>query len=96
MISVSTTDHNGCPNFEAVLHIVKCIPILEQIPDSFGTKCYVQMISCIIDSFLDKKLHRVNHLSCFVIMIEEMSVDTCKDKKRSNMQEIGDGCYSIG
>ena len=40
--------------FDAVLHIMKAAHLLDQISGSAATKCYVEMIQSITDSYLDK------------------------------------------
>ena len=37
-------------------------PLLQQIPGSYGTKCYVEIIKNIVDSYLGKSLDVVSRL----------------------------------
>ena len=41
-------------NFNAVLHIVKASHLLDKLKDANATKCYIELIGCIVDSYLDK------------------------------------------
>ena len=49
-------------NFDAVQHIINACHLLQQIPGSFGTKCYVEIIKNVVDSYLDKSLDLVSRL----------------------------------
>jgi len=57
-------DHQDRQNFEAVNRIISSnvLGLLDSFPDAKGTKCYLQMVKSIVDSYLDKQLsplHRV-------------------------------------
>ena len=43
-------------NFDAVLHIVNEAHLLDRITGATATKCYIELIQNIIDSYLDKSL----------------------------------------
>ena len=49
-------------NFDAVQHIMNACHLLQQIPGSLGTKCYVEIIKNVVDSYLDKSLDTVSRL----------------------------------
>lgn len=51
-------DHKDKQNFDAVLHLTSksVLTLLSQIPDAKGTSAYLEVIQCIVDSFLDRKL----------------------------------------
>jgi hypothetical protein len=53
-------NHKDKQNFEAVLRIISASHLVDKIPDAIGTKCYIEVIQCAIDSYLDKGL---DHLS---------------------------------
>lgn len=55
-------NHKDRQNFDAVQHIINACPLLQQIPGSFGTKCYVEIIKNVVDSYLDKSLNVVSRL----------------------------------
>ena len=50
-------NHKDKQNFDAVLHITsKSVEnLLTKIPDATGTSAYLEVIRCVVDSFLDKK-----------------------------------------
>jgi hypothetical protein len=50
-------DHKDKQNFAAVEHLIKASTLLDNIPDAVGTKCYLNLISCAINSYLDKSYH---------------------------------------
>ena len=43
-------------NFQAVVNITNAGELLSHVPQSNGTKCYINLIKCVIDSYLDKAL----------------------------------------
>ena len=51
-------DHQDQQNFEAVSRITSTnvLALLDTLPDSKGTKFYLQVIKSIVDSFIDKHL----------------------------------------
>ena len=51
--------HKDRQNFDAVLHIVNASHLLDKIKDASATKIYIELIGCIVDSFLDKSLDPV-------------------------------------
>lgn len=53
-------DHKDKQNFNAVLNIIRASP-LEKILVAVGTKHYIDMIQCVVDSYLSKEL---DLLSC--------------------------------
>ena len=56
-------NHKDKQNFDAVLNIVKAASILDKIPDSLGTKCYLEVIQCVVDSYLDKSLSPLERIN---------------------------------
>lgn len=49
-------NHKDKQNFVAVLHIMNSCHLLKTIPEAKGTSVYVEMMKCIVDSYLDKSL----------------------------------------
>jgi len=45
-------DHRDKQNFDTVLRIMKAVSFLDSIPDAVGTKCYVEIMRCVMQSFL--------------------------------------------
>ena len=54
--------HKDRQNFNAVLHIVKASHLLDKLKDANATKCYIELIVCIVDSYLDKSLDVVKRV----------------------------------
>ena len=48
-------DHKDKQNYSAVLNIIRAAPLLQEIPDAVATKQFVDVIQCVVDSYLDKK-----------------------------------------
>ena len=46
-------DYKDKQNFDAVLHIIRSLPCLDQLPDAAGTKQYIILMQCVIDSYLN-------------------------------------------
>jgi len=44
-------------NYDAVLHIINTCPLLDNISGANATKCYVEIIKNIVDSYEDKNLN---------------------------------------
>ena len=61
-LRVKDLNHKDRQNFDAVQHIINACPLLQQISGSFGTKCYVEIIKNVVDSYLDKSLDVVSRL----------------------------------
>ena len=57
-------NHKDKQNFDAVLHLSSesVLELLAVIPDAKGTKAYLEVIQCVIASFLDKKVDSVSRL----------------------------------
>ena len=49
-------------NYDAVLHMISACPLLENIPGAFGTKCYVEIIQNVVDSYEDKSLGCISRI----------------------------------
>ena len=51
-------NHKDKQNYEAVLRMTSesVFRLLNQIPDAKGTVAYLQVLRCVIDSYLDKSL----------------------------------------
>lgn len=45
-----------------MLHIVKASHLLDKLKDANATKCYIELIGCIVDSYLDKSLDAVKRV----------------------------------
>ena len=54
--------------------------LLDKIPDAAGTKCYIEVIQCIVDSYLDKSLDPATRIEkiwvCCVLSKVLATVDT--------------------
>jgi len=55
-------NHKDKQNFDAVLHIMNSCHLLKAIPKAEGTSVYVEMMKCIVDSYLDKSLSPLNRI----------------------------------
>ena len=55
-------DHKDRQNFDAVLHIMKAAPLLDQINGSAATKCYLEIMQSITNSYLDKTLNPLERI----------------------------------
>ena len=49
-------NHRDKQNFQAVINITSAAHLLSKIPDADATKCYVELIQCVMNSYLDKSL----------------------------------------
>ena len=49
-------NHKDKQNFQAVVNIVSAAHLLSNIPEADATKCYVELIQCVMDSYMDKSL----------------------------------------
>ena len=49
-------NHKDRQNYDAVLHIINAAHLLAKIDGAGATKCYIELIQNIIDSYLDKSL----------------------------------------
>ena len=54
--------HKDRQNFNTVLHIVKASHLLDKLKDANATKCYIELIGCIVESYLDKSLDAVKRI----------------------------------
>ena len=52
-------DYKDKQNYDAVLHIIRVSGLLSNIPDAAGTKCYVEVMQCVVESYLNKSLDPV-------------------------------------
>ena len=55
-------DHKDKQNYDAVLHIIRSLPSLDQLPDAAATKQFIILIQTITDSYLDKGLHPLTRI----------------------------------
>ena len=55
-LRLKDVNHKDKQNFQAVVNITNAGDLLLHIPQSSGTKCYISLIKCVIDSYLDKAL----------------------------------------
>ena len=55
-------NHKDKQNFDAVLHIMNSCHLLKTIPEAEGTSVYVEMMKCIMDSYLDKSLRPLDRI----------------------------------
>ena len=49
-------NHKDGQNFDAVMHIINAAHLLDRITGAAATKCYIELIQNITDSYLDKSL----------------------------------------
>ena len=49
-------DYKDKQNYDAVLHMIRASELLNNIPDATGTKCYTELMECVVDSYLNKSL----------------------------------------
>ena len=49
-------DHKDKQNFNAVLNIIRASPLLDEIPDAVATREYINVMQCVMDSYLNKSL----------------------------------------
>ena len=54
--------HKDKQNFDAVLHIMNSCHLLKTIPEAKGTAVYVEMMKCVVDSYLDKSLSPLDRI----------------------------------
>ena len=65
-------DHKDRQNFQAVINITSAGHLLSEIPQADATKCYIDLIKNVIDSYLDKSLDpigRLEKLWCVVFFL---------------------------
>ena len=43
-------------NFDAIMNIIRAAPHLENIPEAAGTRQFIEIIQCVVDSYMDKSL----------------------------------------
>ena len=55
-------NHHDKQNYDAVLHIINACPLLDKIPGAFATKCYVELIQNVVDSYEDKSLDCISRI----------------------------------
>ena len=58
-------DHQDRQNFDVVVRVTSqnVITLLDEIPDSKGTKYYLQVTKSIVESFLNKELDPITHIN---------------------------------
>ena len=49
-------DHRDKQNFDAVGQLIKASYLLDELPDAVGTRCYINVMKSVVDSYLDKSL----------------------------------------
>ena len=49
-------NHKDKQNFDAVLNIIKVASVLKKVPDAVGTQVYIELMECVVDSYLSKPL----------------------------------------
>ena len=55
-------NHHDRQNYDAVLHIINACPLLREIPGACATKCYVEIIQNVVDSYEDKSLDCISRI----------------------------------
>ena len=65
-------DHRDSQNYDAVLHITsQCvIMLLLQIPEAKDTSAFLNVVQCVIDSYLDRTLDCLMRIekACFAVV----------------------------
>ena len=56
------------------LSIVKADSILDKIRDSLGTKCYLKVIQCVVDTCLNKSLSLLQNMVCCIFLMAVATV----------------------
>ena len=73
-------NHKNKQNFDAVLHIISGSHLLENISDAAGTKVYVTVMECIVETYLNKCLDPIQRIEkmWFAVIFPEIleAVDT--------------------
>ena len=49
-------NHKEKQNFDVVLNIIKVASVLKKIPDTVGSQVYIELMECVVDSYLSKPL----------------------------------------
>ena len=50
-------DYKDKQNFDADLHIIcRASQLLDNIADAVGTNCYIEVMQCVVDCYLDKSI----------------------------------------
>ena len=55
-------NHKDRQNFQVVTNITSAAHLLSKIPGASATKCYVGLIQCVMDGYLDKSLHPLDRI----------------------------------
>jgi len=53
-------------NYDAVLHIINTCPLLDNISGANATKCYVEIIKNVVDSYEDKSLNCLDRIGMLI------------------------------
>lgn len=56
--------HKDKQNYDAVLNLIKAAKLLASFPDATGTRIYIQVMQCVIDSYLNKSLTPAERIEC--------------------------------
>ena len=49
-------------NFDAIMNIIRAAPHLENIPEAAGTRQFIEIIQCVVDSYMDKSLEPLQRI----------------------------------
>ena len=49
-------------NFDAIVNIIRAAPYLKNIPEAVGTRQLVEIIQCVVDSYMDKTLEPLQRI----------------------------------
>ena len=55
-------NHKDKQNFQVVVNITSAAHLLSKIPGANASKCYVGLIQCVMDGYLDKILHPIDRI----------------------------------
>ena len=50
-------------NFDAIMKIIRAAPHLKNIPEAVGTRQLIEIIQCVIDSYMDKTLEPLQRIA---------------------------------
>ena len=82
-------DYKDKQNYDAVLHIIRASQHLDSIPDAAGTKCYIELMQCLVESYLNKSIDplvRIEKIWYVVFLTLLAAVDSCMSPIHSAKQ----------
>ena len=61
-LQLKDINHKEKQNFQALVNITSASHLLSKIPGANATKCYVELIQCVMDGHLDKSLDPLSRI----------------------------------